>query len=223
MQIVRLFVIVLSAMLLTGCPAAPQRPMPATQSIAGPPFTVPPPEPLHALALRDGAGRVTVTRESRQVGNGIITDHKVDGVLSVQDDFGQWRFTYTRLDIAGSPLALVLAFANRSPRSVSIDWNRSVLVDPAGRARRLIHRGVRLADRGGASVPTTVPAGASIDDFLYPADAITFTSGRYGGWSAPPFFELLRPGQSVSLVLMLQTGDASTERRFTFLVERPIA
>ncbi|HEV8676021.1 MAG TPA: hypothetical protein VGX21_18450 [Methylomirabilota bacterium] len=145
-------------------------------------------------------------------------EHVAAGTITLTDDLGRWAFRYTRLDLSGAPTGINVVFLNQSPGSVHVDWNRTVFVDPTRRSRRLIHRGVKLTDREAATPASVVPAGAGLDDFVFPTDAIFFVSGRYGGWSASPVFERLRPGDSFTLVVGLQAGGQATERNFRFRV-----
>jgi hypothetical protein len=120
------------------------------------------------------------------------------------------------MSVGGGTLALTMAFQNRSPGTLEVDWVRSVLLAPNGRSLRLLRRGVRLADRANPGPPTTIPAGANFEDLLYPAEGISYSSGRYGGWNAEPFFERLAPGNGFGLLLTLRSGNELIERHFRF-------
>lgn len=77
---------------------------------------------------------------------------------------------------------------NKTDNPIKIDWGSVSYVDPAGKAHRVIHTGVKLADRDAASPPTIIPPTARIEDLIVPTDNIYYTSGRYGGWSRHPLF-----------------------------------
>jgi hypothetical protein len=83
----------------------------------------------------------------------------------------------------------------------------------------VIHKGVTLAQRNLPPVPSLVPAGAALDEFVFPTAGLHFVSGRYGGWRAVPFFEQLRPGHPLRLSVGMIVGTESAEANFTFDVK----
>lgn len=244
MRLATMFTLILT---LGACATPPPAP-PSTSSVAIPPS--PPPEPLNALVMESEAarGRLTLVRNTRYVPEPLSGNPAIDalyarerarqgrppyytvrevvsaGTVHQPDDLGDWSFSYTKVDLRsleGNVHGLSIRFANKSADTVEIDWNRTVILDPSGRTHPVIHRGVRLADRGGSVPPSVVPAGAVLDDFVFPGDLIFLTRGQYGGWSATEFFETLRPGASISLSVGLRTGKGVTDRSFRFRIVQP--
>jgi hypothetical protein len=157
----------------------------------------------------------------------IINQFKGQGHISLKDEIREWEFTYSALDLfhvdqtyfeAKEGLyGLGIRFTNRSSGTVEVDWNRTVITAPSGQALRVIHRGVRLADRGSIMPPSVIPPGAILEDFVFPSDTLRFSSGRSTGWwEAKGFFEGMGTGARVALTMGLKTQDGSPSRNFTF-------
>jgi len=161
-----------------------------------------------------------------------IVSYTAEGVIRAEDDAIEWIFTYSPLGIqrARSPrtsdleigvLSLGLQARNKTQDVIEIDWNRTVLVDPSGRTERVIHKGVKIADRGSSAPPSIVPPGATLEDSIYPSEGIRFESGQYGGWRAPGYFDQLRVGSRIGLTIATKQGDKTITKSFTFLVQDP--
>lgn len=139
-----------------------------------------------------------------------------DGTIRLQDEAVEWTFTYTNLSLAVPVVALGIDLKNKSEETIEIDWNRSTIVDRAGKVHGIIHKGVKIADRGSAMPPSVIPPGAILEDYVYPTDLFFFSREWWGG----VFFEDLEPGQSVSVSLNIKIREQST-KRFVFQVLPP--
>ena len=71
---------------------------------------------------------------------------------------------------------------NKSGHTLKINWDDVSFVDVNGQVGRVMHSGVKYADRNSSQPATTVPKGASINDLLLPTDNVYYVSGQYGGW-----------------------------------------
>lgn len=71
---------------------------------------------------------------------------------------------------------------NKSGHTLKINWDDISYVDTRGRVSRVMHAGVKYAERNDSQPATTVPKGASISDILLPTENVYFVSGQYGGW-----------------------------------------
>jgi len=153
------------------------------------------------------------------------------GTILVVDRDIQFGFGFSGLDLTSSegreqvssiPLGLNLIVRNRSPRSINIDWNAVTVIDATGRIYRVVHRGVKMADRSAILAPSTIPPGATLDDFVYPQELMSFSGGRYGsGWTGINFFEAIKPGQQFKLYLPVKQGNDIVEYQFVFEVTAP--
>jgi hypothetical protein len=151
------------------------------------------------------------------------------GTILVANRNIQFGFGFSSLDLTSSdgsaisaPLGLSLVVRNESARGMTIDWNTVTLIDQAGTAHGVIHRGVKMADRSGVLAPSTIPPGAVLDDFVYPREVISFSGGRYGsGWTGVNFFEAMKPQQQFKLYLPLKHGAETVEYQFVFEIGAP--
>jgi hypothetical protein len=155
------------------------------------------------------------------------------GTILVANRNIQFGFGFSSLDLTSQdrlgnesatsvPLGLSLVVRNGSAQGVTIDWNTVSLIDQVGRAHRVIHRGVKMADRSGVLAPDTIPPDAVLDDFVYPSDVLSFSSGRYStGWTGVNFFEAMKPQQRFKLYLPLKHGTETVEYQFVFEVGAP--
>ena len=219
-----------AVVLLSGCaaPTQPQTSMQPTPSLG-------PPRILHRLVLTSpqGQGALELRREARrQDGTETVAD-SASGAIVVIDDVGTWRFAYTKTSLEGVGLApeewlvglhaLSVIVTNTSGGDLDIDWEQCVFVDPAGRTHRTIHRGVQLNQLTAPMLPDRVAAGATINEFIFPAGGVRFSAppGRASLWHSPAVFERLAPGSAFSITLALKRGEIPAPRTFTFSVVAP--
>jgi hypothetical protein len=86
----------------------------------------------------------------------------------------------------------------------------------------MIHRGVQLNQRTAQMMPSTIAAGATLNEFVFPGDGINFSApGRASIWNSPAVFERLAPGAAFSIVLSVKSGQTTAPRTFTFSVVAP--
>jgi hypothetical protein len=143
----------------------------------------------------------------------------------IQFGFGFTPLELTSRERVGSdsansvPLGLSVLVRNGSTRGLNIDWNAVALIDSAGRAQGVIHKGVKMADRSGVLAPSTIPPGAILEDFVYPREVLSFAGGRYGsGWIGVNFFEAMQPNEQFKLYLPIKLGNETIEYQFVFQV-----
>lgn len=160
----------------------------------------------------------STTRSSQYTGNGIII---------LADREIQFAFGFSSLDlstydaggeiVSSAPLGLSLVVRNASARGITLDWNAVALIDATGKAYGVIHRGVKMADRSSIRAPSTIPPGATLEDFVYPNEGLHFSASRYGSsWIGIQFFERMRPPQRFKLYLPVKHGSDTVEYQFVF-------
>jgi hypothetical protein len=218
-------------LLLSGC-AAPTQPQTAM-----PPAPRPsPPRILHQLVLASpqGKGVIELRRES-QVQSGVETPvYRAYGGIIATDEVAQWRFAYTKTSLEGAGPApgewitglhaMSVVVTNITSGALEVDWERSAFVDATGRRQRMIHRGVQLNQKSAPMEPAPIAAGATLNEFVFPGDGITFSApGRASLWNSPAVFERLRPGSGFSIVMTVKSGQITTPREFRFSVVAPPA
>ena len=121
---------------------------------------------------------------------------------------------------------------NKTGSSLKIPWDESAYVDIAGKTHRLLHSGVKFADRKLPQPPSILPSQGRLADFVYPSDLIL--PGSHGGWAQPLMFPCVKPryvckndqrqlasahkGLSYRVLLPLQVGTKIYTYTFTFKV-----
>jgi hypothetical protein len=153
------------------------------------------------------------------------------GILAI-DDVAQWRFAYTKTSLEGAGPApgewivglhaMSVVITNVSRGELDVDWEHSAFVDATGRSQRMIHRGVQLNQRTAQMMPSTIAAGTTLNEFVFPWDGITFSApGRASLWNSPAVFERLAPGAAFSIVLSVGSGPTAAPRTFRFSAVAP--
>jgi hypothetical protein len=119
-------------------------------------------------------------------------------------------------------MSVILVNATRG--ELELDWEHSTFIDASGRSQRMIHRGIQLNQRAAQMLPSTVAVGATLNEFVFPGDGITFTApGRASVWNSPAVFERLAPGAEFSIVFNIRSGQTTAPRTFKFSVLPPPA
>jgi hypothetical protein len=95
-----------------------------------------------------------------------------------------------RIIWAGPDDQLGFNLLNKSGSPVRILWDDAAYVDITGQSRRVIHSGVKLADRNSPQAPSVIPSKGRLNDIVYPSDHVSY----YGNWSQRPMFPCLREG-----------------------------
>ena len=71
---------------------------------------------------------------------------------------------------------------NKSGHTIKINWDDISYVDYNGKVGRVMHSGVKYAERNNSQPASTVPKGATLSDILIPTENVYFISGQFGGW-----------------------------------------
>ncbi len=214
----RLLLISLGMLALSGC--ASRTPQSYTPQVEA--------EAVHTLTLLSpqGAGSIRLVRISMRTGAVVTNRYKIDGAITTTDRLGEWKFGYTQLTLndtigVASDLwifgiqGLGFSLKNTSPAMLELDWTRSVFVDASGRARPVIHKGVRFNDRAAATAPSLIPPNSTLDDFVFPSDGITLDRT----WVSPAVFERMEPGTNMSVTLNIKAGDKVVLQTFRFVAQ----
>ena len=95
-----------------------------------------------------------------------------------------------RIIWAGPDDQLGFELLNKSDTPVKILWDAAAYVDITGQSRRVIHSGVKLADRNSPQAPSVITSKETLNDIVYPSDHVSY----YGNWSQRPMFPCLQEG-----------------------------
>jgi hypothetical protein len=133
-------------------------------------------------------------------------------------------FRDARVDLVLVPdrRGITFVLKNRSRGPLTLHWDRMTLVTPSGESVRVVHQGVRYADRNLAQPPLTVVPGTVVKDTLTPAGSIRIEPGA--GWRVAPFLSTPAAGgsgpETFSLWLPIETPAGWRDYRFTFRAAR---
>jgi len=122
---------------------------------------------------------------------------------------------------------------NKSGHTLKINWDDVSYVDVKGQVGRVMHSGVKYADRNSSQPATTVPKGASISDILLPTDNVYYASGQYGGWretylvpcvyKTPEAFNSEAPtlvGKTMTVMMPIMIENVQNDYTFTFNIDK---
>ena len=112
-------------------------------------------------------------------------------VVTVEEDgISKYRFEDDYIDIIWTVGSKQFNFnlRNKSGHTLKINWDDISYVDINGQVGRVMHAGVKYADRNSSQPASTVPKGASISDLLLPTENVYYVSGQYGGWKESYLF-----------------------------------
>ena len=104
-------------------------------------------------------------------------------VISYEDDnLSKYKYEDDFIEISWYVNAKRFMFdlRNKTDYTIKINWDEVTYIDPNGEAKRVIHQGVKYADRNETQAITTIPKGAKISDFLVPSDNIEYNTNA--GW-----------------------------------------
>lgn len=151
------------------------------------------------------------------------------GKIKVASEQVVWQFGISSPGLTSSdpveksansaPATLGVEITNIGKLGVTIDWNEVSIVDQSGAAHKVVHRGVKMADRSAVLAPSTIPPGGTLDDFIYPSEYIGFQSGgRYisSQWIGKNFIEGMKPGAKFRVFFPLKLATGVIEQLFVF-------
>lgn len=122
---------------------------------------------------------------------------------------------------------------NKSGHTLKINWDDVSYVDVKGQVGRVMHSGVKYADRNSSQPSTTVPKNASISDLLLPTENVYYVSGQYGGWKesylvpcvykTPEAFNEEAPslvGKTMTIMMPIMIENIQNDYTFTFNIDK---
>ena len=122
---------------------------------------------------------------------------------------------------------------NKSGHTLKINWDDISYVDINGQVGRVMHSGVKYADRNSSQPATTVPKGANISDILLPTDNVYYVSGQYGGWREklliPSIYQSQEDlnanasnlvGKSMTVMMPILIENVQNDYTFTFNIDK---
>jgi hypothetical protein len=125
---------------------------------------------------------------------------------------------------------------NKTDHSLRIIWDEATYVDPNGMSHRVIHSGIKYADRDKTMPPSVVVRKGKLLDIIHPSDYVHYVRGyglSTGGWQEDPLLpnkksggtpqELLNEskefvGKTIQILLPIQIEEVTNDYIFSFKV-----
>ena len=122
---------------------------------------------------------------------------------------------------------------NKSGHTIKINWDDISYVDYNGKVGRVMHSGVKYAERNNSQPASTVPKGATLSDILIPTENVYFISGQFGGWrekylipcvyndaatrdaQAPSYV-----GKTMTIMMPIMIENVQNDYTFTFNIDK---
>ena len=135
-----------------------------------------------------------------------------------------WEDANIKISFTVTQSQIQFDLRNKTEEPIKIDWNQVSYVDVLGDSHRVMHKGVKLADRENSQPPSTIPPTANISDMVYPTDYVHYSSGKYGGWSEEDMFPdapkaKLYKGKSFSVFMPLEINGKTKNYFFRFIID----
>jgi hypothetical protein len=169
--------------------------------------------PSQPAAPRTVPYEVVLAGVEHQPRGGARQHHATSGANTFEDE---------RIRIVWTPEASQLGFelTNKTDASMRVLWDDASFVDIHGRGDRVMHQGVKFADRATSMPPTLIVHGATLDDLVAPVTNVYWREDA-GGWASKP---LVAEGmkvtgtQQVRVLLPLESAGTVHEYLFDFAV-----
>ena len=117
---------------------------------------------------------------------------------------------------------------NNTKSTIRIMWDDAAYVNASGSTDRVMHAGVKYINRNESQPPSSVPAGAYIEDAVIPTSVIAFMP--YVGWTEGNLFTVSVDsreakkqlentyGKTVKVLLPIESNGIITDYEFSFTV-----
>lgn len=122
-------------------------------------------------------------------------EQKIDRII--ENGVNKYYFEDEMIKIIWLPVVYQLSFVvnNKTEYSIRIVWDEAAYVDENGLSLKMMHSGVKYADRNSSQPPSVVVRKGSLADFIVPTDYVYWREGSYsyytsipGGWETKPLF-----------------------------------
>lgn len=148
-----------------------------------------------------------------------------DSTFMQTDGKGCYEDDNISISWAVSASEFIFTIKNKNTFSIKIPWDDAVYVDFYGNSNRVIHNGVKYADRNAEQPTSVVPRNATLSDMLIPSDNISFSSFAKIWVTRPLMADFACPeqmedsqviGKRVQIIFPILIKDIVNEYTFTF-------
>ena len=88
--------------------------------------------------------------------------------------------------ILADSISIPFWITNKTEHSVKLVWDEATFIGVGGLIEKVMHAGIKYADRNGLQPPSVIPAGQTYVDAAYPNDRVYFREGYYGTYYSSP-------------------------------------
>jgi len=180
------------------------------------------PTPAYTLSLR------AIERQQR---GGARQQFQPASANTFEDDYIKivWKPQITELDFT---------LTNKTGVSQRVLWDDASFVAVDGKTDRIMHQGVKFADRSGSMPPTLIVHGATLDDLIAPVSNVYWREGfgtyDRGGWQSRPLVSrtpasaagvpgATGPTGAIKALLPVETSGTVREYLFDFAIVETVA
>ena len=110
-----------------------------------------------------------------------------------------------------------LLIKNRSNKVMNVKWDSCAIVGPDGVSMRVIHSGVRVAQKEQAQTPTVIPPDAQVSDVMFPADKVVMDN-VYEGWRYNALFKASDVNGDFTVLLAVELDGQPKNYIFKFKI-----
>ncbi len=111
-----------------------------------------------------------------------------------------------------------LGIRNDGSDQIMIAWDRCSLILPGGRSERIIHTGVKYAEKEMPQSPTPIPPNAYIAETIWPSSRVEWSGAH---WRRDPI--LVRPDDMIALYLVWQDSRREHQGRWAWVAPASVA
>jgi hypothetical protein len=141
-------------------------------------------------------------------------------IQSVDSVVSKYRAQDSLVDIVFSLNAEQIEFicTNKTARSIKIDWEKAVYINPYGARKRVIHAGIPYERKSDPQLPSIIRKGETMKDHVLPSDNVNVYLYGSGGFTIYPLFSGREFGKSASLLLPLEIDGVENDYVFRFAI-----
>jgi hypothetical protein len=79
--------------------------------------------------------------------------------------------------------SFTLSIQNKTSQDLEVDWNKTLYISSGTTSGGFMFEGVVYANRNNPKPPDIVFANGKFSKVIHPNNLVSYTSGKYGGWS----------------------------------------
>jgi len=157
-------------------------------------------------------------------------------ILETEEQDFKYVFEDEMIKVFWLPTSSGISFrmTNKTDHSIRIIWDEAAYVDENGESHRVMHGGIKYTEKEAPQPPSVVVRKGTLADVIFPTDYVSYSSGRYGGWSEKPLLPneqtggdpqvLLSAskefiGKTIQVLLPIQIEDVTNDYIFSFKIE----